>query len=292
MKSLFKSNQSGEIILIILLVMAVGLTIGLAVASRSITDIRLSNQIEESSRAFSAAEAGIEEILKTGLVGSTSLSGTIGGTDYDVQLNSLSATNDIFNFPTEISEGDTQTVWLVEQKADGTGPDDSNIEYASNTITICWVDLESGVIPAVEVSLLFKKNSDGSYRIARGAFDPDNSRSGGNGFSNAQNGDRCGFTESTQYWEQINFNSFDPSVNFQQNQDIPIALRIRPVYVATKIGVKAGSGGIIPEQGKSIISTGQTGSGVERRWNVVQTYASPNDIFDYTVWSTNDLTKN
>lgn len=288
MKSLLKSNQGGEIILIILLVMAVGLTIGLAVASRSITDIRLSNQIEESSRAFSAAEAGIEEILKTGLVGSTSLSGTIGGTDYDVQLNSLLATEDIFNFPTEISEGDAQTVWLVPQKEDGTGPDDSNIEYEANTITVCWVNLLNGTIPAVEVSLLFKSGSD--YKVVRNGFDTYKIRRDINGFSNAGSGNQCEFDESTVYSTNINFNSIGGGIF--QSGDIPIALRIKPVYTSSKLGVKAGDGGIIPEQGKSIISTGQTGSGIERRWNVVQTYASPNDIFDYTVWSTDALTKN
>lgn len=284
-------NQRGEIVLIILLVMAVGLTIGLAVASRSITDVRLSNQIEESSRAFSAAEAGIEEILKTGLVGiGTTLNGTVGGTDYNVQLNSLTSTNNIFTFPTQIAEGDAQTVWLVEQKADGSGPDDSNNEYNSNNIDICWADLETGTVPAVEVSFLFKSISGGNYRVGRGAFDPNSSRSA-NGFDNAQTGNPCNFTQSTNYWKNVNFISLDPPVDFKA-ADIPLAIRIRPVYTSTKIGVKAGGGGTIPEQGKNIVSTGQTNSGVERRWNVVQTFSSPNDIFDYAVWSKLDLTKN
>ncbi|MGB9585898.1 MAG: hypothetical protein ACPL7A_00585, partial [Anaerolineales bacterium] len=59
-------KNSGQALLIILLVMAVGLTIGLAVISRSVTDIRISRQEEESARMFSVAEAGIEEALKAG----------------------------------------------------------------------------------------------------------------------------------------------------------------------------------------------------------------------------------
>ncbi len=59
-------QNSGQTLLIIVLIAAVILTVGLAVASYSITDIKISQQEEESARAFSAAEAGIEEALKLG----------------------------------------------------------------------------------------------------------------------------------------------------------------------------------------------------------------------------------
>ena len=58
-----KKSELGQALIIILLVMAVGLTMGLAVVSRSVTDIRISQQEEESARAFSAAEAGIRQQL-------------------------------------------------------------------------------------------------------------------------------------------------------------------------------------------------------------------------------------
>ncbi|MBI2029444.1 hypothetical protein HYT02_03450 [Candidatus Gottesmanbacteria bacterium] len=282
-------SQRGEIILIILLVMAVGLTIGLAVASRSITDVRLSNQIEESSRAFSAAEAGIEEVLKTGLINYTPPGGSVSvgsGASYNVQLNSYGPSNDIFTFPTEIAEGDTQTIWLVGQKADGSGPDDSVRLYNGGSINLCWEDLVTGTTPALDVSLLFKSGSE--YKVVREAFDPV-SRS--NDFVPAQNGDQCSMAGTNQkYWTLFNFN-MDASIPYDNINDTPIAIRVRPVYTKTKIAAKGSDGGIIPEQGKNIVSTGQTNSGVERRWNVVQTYSSPNDIFDYAVWSNKDLTK-
>lgn len=288
MKPTNKRNERGEIILIILLVMAVGLTIGLAVASRSITDVRLSNQIEESSRAFSAAEAGIEEILKAGLISSGStLTGSIGGTNYNVQLNSLGSTN-IFTFPTEIQEGDAQTIWLVNQKPDGSGPDDSTRVYNGQSIDICWEDLGTVTVPAVEVAFLFKAMPSGEYKVARDGFDPI-SRS--NGFSNASSSNNCNMSGSTVYSKNVNLNFGTPEVSFNNPTDIPIAFRIRPVYEATKIAAKGQGANNIPEQGKNIVSTGQTNSGVERRWNVVQTYASPNDIFDYAIWSNQNLTK-
>jgi len=50
--------------LIVLLIMVTLLTIGLSLISHSITDVSLSKDEEESMRSFSAAEAGIEELLR------------------------------------------------------------------------------------------------------------------------------------------------------------------------------------------------------------------------------------
>lgn len=61
-----KKKQSGQVVLILLLVMIVALAIGLSVVQRSLTDVSTSTRIEQSSRAFSAAEAGIERVLQNG----------------------------------------------------------------------------------------------------------------------------------------------------------------------------------------------------------------------------------
>ena len=52
--------QKGQILLLVVLVMTIALTIGLSLATRTITDIRTTTEEENSQRAFSAAEAGIE----------------------------------------------------------------------------------------------------------------------------------------------------------------------------------------------------------------------------------------
>ena len=69
MKNYQSSNisQKGQIVVILLMLMLVALSIGLAVTQKSITDVTTSTQGEQSSRAFSAAEAGIEKAL-TGTV--------------------------------------------------------------------------------------------------------------------------------------------------------------------------------------------------------------------------------
>ncbi|PIS09677.1 hypothetical protein COT75_00575 [Candidatus Beckwithbacteria bacterium CG10_big_fil_rev_8_21_14_0_10_34_10] len=59
-----KNGKSGQIALIVLLIMVVVLTIGLYLISHSVTDVSVSKDEEEAKRAFSAAEAGIEEALR------------------------------------------------------------------------------------------------------------------------------------------------------------------------------------------------------------------------------------
>lgn len=64
---LFNNSQSGQTIIILLLLMLVALSIGLAVTQRSVTDVKTSTQTEQATRAFSAAEAGIEKALSSPL---------------------------------------------------------------------------------------------------------------------------------------------------------------------------------------------------------------------------------
>src|SRR3989338_3701872 len=59
-----KNTQSGQMLLVVVLVMVVALTVGLSVASRTITSLKISKQNEDSQRAFQAAETGIQEALQ------------------------------------------------------------------------------------------------------------------------------------------------------------------------------------------------------------------------------------
>jgi hypothetical protein len=52
--------QKGQVALIVMLVMAVGLTVGLSAAQRATTSVSVSQTEKQGSKAYSAAEAGIE----------------------------------------------------------------------------------------------------------------------------------------------------------------------------------------------------------------------------------------
>lgn len=59
-----RNLEKGQVLLIVVLTMVVALTVGLSVASRVSTELRISKQNEESQRAFQAAEAGIQQSLR------------------------------------------------------------------------------------------------------------------------------------------------------------------------------------------------------------------------------------
>lgn len=61
-KPAYKSKP-GQILILVLLIVVVSLAIGLSVAARNLTNLRISTQTEISQRAFYAAEYGIEDKL-------------------------------------------------------------------------------------------------------------------------------------------------------------------------------------------------------------------------------------
>ncbi len=56
--------KKGQALALILWVMSSVLVVGISIASRSISSLRISTQTERSQRAFNAAEAGIQEALR------------------------------------------------------------------------------------------------------------------------------------------------------------------------------------------------------------------------------------
>jgi Tfp pilus assembly protein PilX len=60
-----KPSEKGQMLLIVVLIMVVALTVGLSIAARSLVNLKIATDDENSQRAFSAAEAGIERLIKT-----------------------------------------------------------------------------------------------------------------------------------------------------------------------------------------------------------------------------------
>ena len=81
-------HQQGQILLITLLVLTVATTIALSLIGRATIDLSMSNQLEESTRAFNAAEAGVEQALKSGL-GTNGPAVLTNGVTYDVTVNTI-----------------------------------------------------------------------------------------------------------------------------------------------------------------------------------------------------------
>lgn len=279
---------SGQALLTLILIMAVGLTIGLSLAARSIIDVKLSTQIEESSRAFSAAEAGIEQSLQSGIaVPKTELEEIRA--EYEVSVANIGGDTSLYQFPGEITSNDTQSVWLVDhQEGDDYSLNEASY-YQSENISLCWSKVsDTDPVPAMEVSIIY--NEGGDYKVVRGAYDPDPaSRSSPNNFDSIDP-PAGGICENYQYRKDLNFYT-DFGIASPPGSNL-VALRVRPIYAAAKIAVDPPEGGdILPLQGKERVALGRTESGVSVKIIVYESYPSLPEIFDYALFSGSDLTK-
>lgn len=171
-------KEKGQIIIILLLLMLVTLSIGLALTQKSVTDVTTSTQTEQSSRAFSAAEAGIQKAL-TGTIPS--------GTSFDLDNDSTAIVNTSDLLPLAgskkaieyppIGRETTAQFWL-------TNPKDEGETYGHHQVDLYFGN--EGTItdkPAVEVKIIMLSN-DIFYSKAY-YYDSDATRSGptGNNFS-------------------------------------------------------------------------------------------------------------
>lgn len=98
-----KIGESGQIAIIILLIMVVLLTIGLSLATRTTQEVFLSQQEAESTRVFNAAESGVEDALSQDFSAITSIESlpdvNIADVDTDTSITPLT------DFETQITEG-------------------------------------------------------------------------------------------------------------------------------------------------------------------------------------------
>lgn len=275
-------NNKGQIALIALLVLAVATTVGLALISRGSTNVATTRSAEESTRAFSAAEAGIEQAISTGFTGSVILDYEVGlitryDTSYTTTIATVSAAAGVpFSFPQKTIKGETETIWLVSHLADGTI--DETPTYTDPSIDVCWSS--STPTPAVVTTLFYKESSDSSYQVVKGVFDPDTARATVNNFSAPTSlTGGCG-DGLTTYKKTLTFSSLAASIN--PASDTLIMLRVRPVYEDTQISVVPSM--VLPDQATRITSVGQTAD-TTRKIEVYRTFGAPSSIFDAAVYS-------
>lgn len=269
--------ESGQVLLITLLVLSIATTIGLSLIGRTTTDIAINTQLEESSQALAAAEAGIEEALKTG-VGTDGVKTLTPNITYTVSVSTIGAATGVYQFPKKTIRGNVETLWLVNHNADGTLAEVPTVTGGS--VDLCFS--HETTTPAITFALFYKKA--GVYTVARGAVDPDAVRSATNHFSGvtALNGG-CGV--STMYRQLITFSDFgiNPVV------DTLLYLRVRPLYSDTQLAVN--SGVLLPSQGSKIQSTGQTQTRIERKVTAFGQYRAPATIFDSAIYSQGSLSQ-
>lgn len=288
-----RKSNSGQALVLVLLSLAVVLTLVLYILSRSITDIATSSREEESVRAFSAAEAGVERALVVGSFG-----GSIGDANFNAQVSDFSEGTSTFNYPINLNVGDTATLWFVSHD------NNSNLVcnvlnpcFSGSTVKVCWgkPGTATNVAPAIETSIFYTTTplDFSTTRIARAAIDPNTSRA--NNFADPDPGTCTIDGVAYQFQKTFTLSALGiPAGSYGTDGGLLFA-RIRMLYNSTEshnVGFDVNFAGndVLPSQGSLIDSTGTSGES-NRRLEVFQAWPEPPTIFDNVVFSTGSLSK-
>jgi len=285
--------NSGQALLIVLLGMAVVLTLVLSIVSRSVTDVSITTKDEESLRAFSAAEAGVEQLLIGG-----SGSGEFPNSSYTAQVYDI-GNSEYYFFPNQLKSGDVVTLWFVEHDDQGnlTCAGGTCVDANGKDINFCWGDKDTpGLTPAIEVAFYYDETLgalNGNYsgvRVVRGAFDPDTSRD--NNFNSANDLSCSGWEVAYDYQTGSKSLNSDYGIPATCREGCLLFARIKMIYNISSHGIAARLiNSTFPNQGKKIESTGTSGDAT-RKVEAIQTFSEPLPIFENAVFSNaGDLSK-
>jgi hypothetical protein len=271
-------SQSGQALLIVVLAMVVALTVGLSVVSRSIVNLRNSQQEINSQKALFAAEAGVEQSIKSG----TSISGgnfSTSSTTYDTAISTISgALEFLLNGNNKVSQDDAMYIWLTPYSIDSTqlflnanrwAPSGGSLDiYWGNSSTVCnnaaleiAVVLGSREVPVVKRYVYDPCSPGGLDRASKNNFSQPTSIPGGHPIS---------------------------GIKLYSKVTIPITngflVRIVPLYADSYVG--AFGTPQLPPQGAIITSTGKTDNNtVQRRLDVFQGYPElPAELFPFNLF--------
>ena len=317
-----KISETGQVVLILLLVMTVALAIGLSVVQRSLTDISSSTRVEQSSRAFSAAEAGIERALQQNNLAKTDI--TI---DQDTFGND--ATADVIDsglLPTDtkgveyppVSKEEIVHVWLANpyltdlELQSTVGP-----YYTQPNLDVYWGTVQSRPPesqPALELTVVSFNETSKTYTNKKFLLDPTLNRV--NNFikppcqdcdpnvADFRCSDSAGLPTTTIFSERTNDRSFLCGVRLKNLQQTLVLLRARILYsdssepvavkpVVTEVACEPPNdikNCSLPPQVRLIQSEGQSGE-TARTLQLFKIEKVVPFYFDYAIFSAGDINK-
>lgn len=288
MKKLF-GNEKGQTVVIILLVMVVGLTIGLSIVNRSLSDIKISQETEQSQRAFSAAEAGLEKaILNINSPGQPA-PGTINDVNYTVDKSLMGGS------------GTTPDGYELTEKSAVKKDEVAQINLEGGTasqLRIYWAKIDTSEAPGIpnhttvnpctnppvaslEISQInYNSSANPAYTITKSAYCACSGK--GNNFTLVSHDPSAGLYAYSQVIDIVN--PLDAKI-----------LRIRPLFNDTSLKIKVETaGGILPDQEVRLVSKGESNGKVRAiEWRQPIKPALP-ALFDYVLFngsSTNSLSQ-
>ncbi|HEX7456532.1 MAG TPA: PilX N-terminal domain-containing pilus assembly protein [Candidatus Nanoarchaeia archaeon] len=285
-------SSRGQILIVFLLILVLGTAVVLSVASRTVSDVRITTTSDESNRAYFAAEAGIEEALKqlqSDISPTTPVSLDFEEINTDATVTIAdTATATRFVYPDEMEKDDVAQVVLLT--------DFSNIDSAAwggSNLTFYWNHTGT---PAIEISVIYATKVGASWVIQQGdiskiAFDTNGARAAINGFcSNITTG--AWTFGGKQFTRSASVNVYQGAGNENCNGlDLanaattkPLFARVKMLYNSSPLAVQSNVGNL-PAQGHEVESSGQTVSGVTRKLQAIRLYPALPGLYDYVLFN-------
>ena len=280
-----RSAQSGQILLVVVLAMIVALTVGLSIAARIVTELKLSKQNEESQRAFQAAEAGIQQTLERGSpVGTLNLPQSLDNNSFfSTTFTPDTGPAIVMNNGQDVDQAVGADVWLSNYSPDplllfgspmGSGSAVAiTIYWGSPSQTSC-ASTGDGVAPAIEVVAL--RGPITSPTILKNVFEA----SGCSRITNAISGTTSGgpFTlKGVTFRNSANL-TFDGS-----SISNPLIMKIIPIFNSSQVGFQSAT--VFPAQGSIVESTGSSGNTVRKVVYYQSFPQMPLEVFPYSLLS-------
>ena len=259
--------QNGQALLIVVLIMVVALTVGLSIASKSITSLRNSSYQASSQKALFAAEAGIEQALKSNSTDNIIAEGFTNiyqGTEYKTDVFIVRGNDFLLNGGNPVLQNSGIDLWLTDYSSESA--ELYKIPYSGSTFSVYWgSDFTACNNAAMEVVVI--TGTKITPLISKYVYDPCESRRSGNNFSacSSDGSQRCTFATVNAGGKTFYYKANIPAAS-------GLVARVVPLYMSTVVGITASVDSPLPSQGKVISSIGKSGS-TERQVNVFQGYS-------------------
>lgn len=277
-------NQRGQILLIVVLTMIVALTVGLSIASRIVTELRLSRQNEESQRAFQAAEAGIEQTLKQEQSISSAVNFDENSASFTTEFSAESGSSLLINNGQEVDQAVGADVWLSDYSNDqnllflnpmGNGSAVSiTLYWKTPNQTSCLSGSGDVTAPALEVAVLAGSVDDPT--LSKYVYEA----SGCARISGAVQGTSGSYTIGSSNQQFRNAATITVTNG--------LIMKVIPIFNSGLIGITAVSNGnpiAFPAQGSVVESTGTAGNTVRKVTYFRSFPQLPLEVFPYSLIS-------